>query len=140
MNAYSTPAAEHPAGVGAAAAAGEHGSVRSDESGAAVADIAVSETAGGVDEGAVEGEAGASAHGAEPVAVVAVTGETLTEVAAAAAEIGVLDVRLETDDELAELIVVADLATADEAAVAAAAADKPSTGSMKVLLSLVFQP
>src|SRR5690606_9379805 len=80
--------------------------------------LAVGQTTRHVDEGAVEGGADAGADGTEVLDLAAAGADVAVgerRGSGLALEVGVLDVRLETDDELADLVVVADLATADEA-------------------------
>src|SRR5690606_29408070 len=80
--------------------------------------LAVGQTARHVDEGAVKGGTDAATDRTEVLDLTAADANVAVSErhgTGLARQIGVLDVRLETDDELADLVVVADLGTADEA-------------------------
>ena len=110
----------------------------------AATDIAIGETTGRVDEEAIEGIAGAQAHGAEIVAAVIVrSGEDgraghggERDAVVLVADIGPVEIGLDADHQALagrELVVVADLGAADEAAIVAAAT-KPMNAEIVVVL------
>src|SRR5919107_935471 len=106
--------------------------------GPAVAVIREGETTGSVDQGAIEGHTGASADGAEPIVVVVLVDAERTEVVVDAAEVGVLDVAFETDHEGADLVVVANLGAAHEAAVVIAVAENRGVFEHEVAVAAVI--
>jgi hypothetical protein len=99
------------------------------------ADTAIREAAGGVDERTVKGVASTGPHGAEVSVVVRTAAK-----AAVVVDVGVLDVGPDADHELADLVVLADLATPTKPPLLPPRTT-PVAGSKTVaLLSLLLQP